>query len=122
MVISNLALDEYLNKTKPYLRNIIIDLRNSDTWKICLTIAINFVSWKGTKEEPVMHSNRDNIRFTSYNDANEVVNDLFESLREKYQETSMKGNDFIFDSVQLMFYKCHKVNFKRGVSYANFLN
>ena len=29
----------------------------------------------------------------------------------------MKGNDFIFDSVQLMHYQCHKVNFKRGGSY-----
>ena len=29
----------------------------------------------------------------------------------------MKGNDFIFDSVQLMYYKCHKVNFKSGDSY-----
>ena len=25
----------------------------------------------------------------------------------------MRGSDFIFDSVQLMCYKCHKVNFKR---------
>ena len=32
-----LSLDEYLNKTKPYLRNIIIDLQNSGTWKIQLT-------------------------------------------------------------------------------------
>ena len=31
----------------------------------------------------------------------------------------MRGRDFIFDSVQLMYYKCHKVNFKRGGSYAN---
>ena len=29
----------------------------------------------------------------------------------------MRGNDFIFDSVQLMYYKSHKVNFKRGGSY-----
>ena len=29
----------------------------------------------------------------------------------------MKGSDFIFDSVQLIYYKCHKVNFKRGGSY-----
>ena len=29
--------------------------------------------------------------------------------------TSMRGSDFIFDSVQLMYYKCHKVSFKRGV-------
>ena len=27
----NLSLDEYLNKIKPYLRNIIIDLQKSDT-------------------------------------------------------------------------------------------
>ena len=29
----------------------------------------------------------------------------------------MKGSDFIFDSVQLLYYKCHKVNFKRSGSY-----
>ena len=45
---------------------------------------------------------------------------LFESLRSRYQgnlETSMTGSDFIFDSVQLMYYKCHKVNFKRDHLY-----
>ena len=67
-----------------------------------------------------MHSTSGNIKFTSYNDANEVVNEVFESLRSRYQgnlETSMRGSDFIFDSVQLMYYKCHKVNFRRGDSY-----
>ena len=29
----------------------------------------------------------------------------------------MRGSDFIFDSVQLMHYKCHEVNFKLGASY-----
>ena len=29
----------------------------------------------------------------------------------------MRGSDFIFDSVQHMYYKCHKVNFKRRGSY-----
>ena len=29
----------------------------------------------------------------------------------------MRGSDFIFDSVQLMYCKCHKVNFKRGGSH-----
>ena len=52
----NLSLDEYLSKTKPYLPNIIIDLQNSDTWKIQLTIAINFVSSKHVEEELVVHS------------------------------------------------------------------
>ena len=31
----------------------------------------------------------------------------------------MKRSDFVFDSVQLMYYTCHKVNFKRGVSYSD---
>ena len=29
----------------------------------------------------------------------------------------MRRSDFIFDSVQLMYYKCYQVNFKRGGSY-----
>ena len=32
-------------------------------------------------------------------------------------ETSMRASDVIFDSVQLLHYKCHKINFKRGGSY-----
>ena len=30
----NLSLDEYLNKIKPYLKDIIIDLQSSDIWEI----------------------------------------------------------------------------------------
>ena len=36
------------------MRNIIINLQNSDTWKIQLTIAINFISSKEAEEEHVM--------------------------------------------------------------------
>ena len=67
-----------------------------------------------------MHSSSDIIKFTSSNDANEVVDDLFESLCSKYEDnldTPIRGNDFIFDSVQLMYYKFHKVSFKRGGPY-----
>ena len=67
-----------------------------------------------------MYSTIDNIKITTYNDVNGNVNELFEALLSRYQdnlETSMKGSDFIFDSVQLMYYKCQKVNFKRGSLY-----
>ena len=53
-----------------------------------------------------MHSTGANIKFTPYSDVNEVINELFESLYSRYQEnleTSMRGSDFIFDSVQLMY-------------------
>ena len=51
----NLSLDEYLNKIEPYWRNIIIDLQNSDVWKIQLTIAINFTSSKNAEEEHALN-------------------------------------------------------------------
>ena len=29
----------------------------------------------------------------------------------------MRGSDFIFDGVSLLYYKCHKIDFKRGGPY-----
>ena len=46
---------------KPSLRDIIIDLQESDTCKIQLTIAFNFISPKDVEEEHVMHSTSNNI-------------------------------------------------------------
>ena len=71
--------------------------------------------FKRYEEERVMHSTSNNIKFTPYSDVNEVIDELFESLCWRYQgnlETSMKGSDFIFDSAQLIYYKCDKVNFR----------
>ena len=97
-----------------------MDLENSDAWKIQLTTAINFVSSKDAEAERVMHSRSRNINFPPCSDTNDVIDELFESLRSKYQinlETSIRGSDFIFDLVQMMYYKCHRVNFIRGGSY-----
>ena len=69
----NLWLVEYLSKIKPYLRNIIIDLQNSDTWKNPLTIAINLISLKNAKEERLMYSRNNNIKFTLYSVSNELL-------------------------------------------------
>ena len=58
-----------------------------------------------------MHSKSDNIKFVSYNYANEVVKELFDSLKLRYQnnsKTPMIESEFIFDSVQLIYYKYHK--------------
>ena len=67
-----------------------------------MPIAINIISSKDTEEERVMHSMSNNMKFTSYNDPNEVVNENFELLRSRYEidlEKLMRGSDFIFDSV-----------------------
>ena len=104
------------------MRNIIIDLQIYDARKIQLTITINFISSKDAEEELVRHSISDNINFIPYSDANDVADKLFKPLRSRYQEnleTSMKGSDFTFDSVQLMYYKCHEVSFILDGSYIN---
>ena len=71
----NLSLEEYINKIKPYLRDIVIDLQEFDTWKIQLAIAINFISSKDAEEERVMDSKREYIKLAFYN----------ESLHSRYQ-------------------------------------
>ena len=88
--------DEYPNKIESYLRNII-SLQNSETWKIQLTIVINFISSKDSEPEHVMHSCSDNIKLTNYinSNANDAIEKLFNSLRSKYHdglETSMEGS------------------------------
>ena len=62
------------------MRDIIINLQKSKTWKIQLTIAINFISFKDYDKKRVMYSKSDDVEFMSYDNANKVVNELFESL------------------------------------------
>ena len=83
------------------MSNIIFDIQISDAWKIQLTIAINFISSKYAEEEHVIHSISNKIKFTPYSDANEVIDERFESIHSRYRgnlETSMRGSNFIFDS------------------------
>ena len=47
-------VEEYLNKIRRYLKDIINNLKKSDTWKIQLRIANNFISSIDNDEERVM--------------------------------------------------------------------
>ena len=72
--------------------------------KFSLAIAINFFFPKDYHEDRVMHSKSDNIEFLIYDNANDVADELYESLLLRYQivlETSMRGSNFIFHSFQL---------------------
>ena len=68
-----LSIKESFTKIKPRLEQIIIDLKNSNTWKIKLTIAINFISTKDVDEERVMHSKSDNMEIMINDKADEVI-------------------------------------------------
>ena len=70
----NLSVKEYLHKINSYLRDITVNLQKFDTWKIQLTIAINFIYSKDVDVERVMHLKSEIINFMSYDNKNEVVN------------------------------------------------
>ena len=69
-----------------------------------------------------MHSMSDNIEFINYENADKVTKKHFKSLLDRYQiglKTSMRGSDFIFDFVHLLYYKFHKINPNQGRSHAD---
>ena len=69
-----LSIEEYLNKIILYLKGIINNLKESHTWKIQLTIRINFISSNDDKyEERAMHSKSDIIEIMISDEANEVI-------------------------------------------------
>ena len=84
----------------------------TDTWKIQLTIANNFVSSIDYDEERVMHLKSDNIEIIISDEADEVMKNFFDSLKKRYQNNleSIKGGEFLFDYFQLLYHKCHKIN------------
>ena len=82
--------ETYLNKIRTYLKDIMTSLKKSDTWKIQLTISINFTSCKDGDEERVMHSKSDNIEIIINNKADEEVAEFFQSLLSRGLESSMK--------------------------------
>ena len=67
-----------------------------------------------------MHSKSDNIKVMTYDKADKVIQELFESLIFRYQTDFRKGiyerRSFIFDCVSLSRYKRQKINPKRSES------
>ena len=91
------------------MKDLIIDFQKSGTWKIQLTIAIKYIY----RQEQVMHSKSYIIEVMTYDNANEVIDKIFESFCSRYQirlEAPLKGNDFIFDGAKLLYFKCHISN------------
>ena len=71
-----LSVEEYPNKISPYLKDIIYNLKKSDTGKIQLTVANNLISSIDNDEECVMHSKSDNIEIMINDEADEVFDSL----------------------------------------------
>ena len=97
-----LTLSGYLDMMKPYLSDIInnykiqgewrihsgdkiIEHKTQSEWKIQLITAINFISSKDSDETRTMHSKSDYVETMIGSETNEINEELFKSLLQRYQ-------------------------------------
>ena len=117
---AELALWEYFNKIRPYLRDMINNRKAKGEWKIQLVMRIIFVSFIDANETQVMDAKSDNIIIMSGVETEDIINDLFNTFRNRYQEgleTKMKGSSYIFGRIDLLEYHLHKISLNSGGSY-----
>ena len=91
---------------------IKVNRKLSYQWQLILS--------KDTDETRTMHSKSDTIEIMIGNERNEIIEELFYSFLQTYQkglEESMKGSEFVFESVDLLHYECHKINLNCDGSY-----
>ena len=104
----------------PYLYDLINDHRIARrVWKIQINMHVNFISSRDTGETRIYYVWSDNVSIMQGIDTNDIIKELFESFLHDYQEKleTIKGSNFVFESVYLMDYKLHRVRLKRGGSY-----
>ena len=88
--------------------------------KLKVTTAINFIFSKDSDETRTMHAKSVNVEIIMGSETNEIIEELFNSLLQRYQkglEESMTGCEFIFDSIDVLYYDLNTIIFSRGGSY-----
>ena len=116
-----LSLKEYLNLIKKYLRELIEECKLKGEWKVQLTIEVSFILLKpGSDETRIMYTRSDNIEIMLGDDNDDIIEQLFESLLQKYEENlqnKMRESEFEFDGVNFLYCDFNKTSINRGGSY-----
>ena len=83
---------------------------------VCMLI---FFSSRDTGETRIYYVWSDNVSIMQGSDTNGIIREVFRSFLHNYQEQlkMIKGSDFVFESVDLIDYKLHRVCLNRGGSY-----
>ena len=106
-------LEDLINNHKALIKDsnsIIIKDDLSGEWKIPLTMRINFVSSLDPGKNRIMDSKSDNVEIIMVIETDNVFKKLFESFFKNYQKNlqeKMKDNNFVFESVYLLYYSIH---------------
>ena len=80
---------------------------------------VNFISSKDTGKTRIYHMWSDNVSIMQGKNTDDIIIVIFDSFLYNYQKElkNIKGSDFVFESVDLLDYKLHRVRLKRGGSY-----
>ena len=108
---------------RPYLSDMIVDYKTQGEWKIQLTMSINFISSKDSDETRNLHTKSNNIEIMMDNETGEVIDETFKCFSQNFQkdlEGSMRGSEFNFDSVDLLYCHLQKISLKREGLYIDF--
>ena len=67
-----------------------------------------------------MHAKSNHVEIMMGSEKDEIIEKLFKSSLQKHQEgleESMRGSEFIFDSVDALYFNLNKISLSRGGSY-----
>ena len=81
---NKLAIYEYFDIIRPYLKDMIDNHKARGEWKIQLTMRIIFVSFIDANETRVMHTKSDNIEIMTGIETSDAINELFSSFFRRY--------------------------------------
>ena len=114
-----LSPDEYFKMIEPYLIELINKHKNDDSWKIQLTMKINFTLAQDFDDKRSLYVKTKNIAIIEGSDINEIINEIFDSLIKKYQELleySTKNSGLILEDVESMAYDINKTTINKTTS------
>ena len=84
-------------------------------------MSINFISFNDSDETRNLRTKSDNIEIVMGDETYQIIDEFFESFSQNDQKDlkeSLRGSEFIFDSVDLLYYNLQKTSLNRkGSSY-----
>ena len=87
-------------------------------WKIQKNMHVNFISSIDTEETRIYYACSDNVSIMQGSGTNDIIRELFRSFLHNYRQKwkIIKGSDSVYESVDLLDYKLHRVHLRRGGS------
>ena len=74
----------------------------------------------GSSKTRTMYTRSDNIEIMFGDDSDDIIEQCFRSLLQKYEENlqnKMRGSDFEFDGINYLNYDSNKISLNRGGNY-----